>query len=430
MIADLFIKKNLKSYFKKEYYFLLIFCVTCFISILVNFERSGLHNLSWLILTAICFFVLMKREDTDEKNIRREIRIFINIFSIVMLIAFLISLSMFVLQHHSVFRNRADFAIHLGFFQNRLYGVFASPNVGGSYAFVTIFICLLNFLINRINLFKKEKVLMISSISISIIYLSLTGSRGSLLCMFAALLILPLLLPLPILKRFKWGKHIIATLAVRIACAAISVVLFYGAFLIVQNSIRYAPSIVKSLTTQSSEEVTQTSLERIEVNRTDIDITNRRSGIWKADLNLLEHHILFGVGDSFPSDEEVSEWVNQGHITSENATMLKWSQSNTHNGYLHILTHFGVLSFAVFVAFLLYSLIKALRSGLLWGKSKLMAATVAIIVYFLANNVMETNFLMYGANFFQAIFWFFVGIMYTCCNFKKSNKIVAQEECS
>lgn len=161
---------------------------------------------------------------------------------------------------------------------------------------------------------------------------------------------------------------------------------------------------------------------RQEAGREDIDITNKRASIWRAHIGLLTGKNLF-VGVNDPSIYYEKQ-TNQGvEFTHEQLVFVEWASGNMHNGYIQVLVNCGVLAFGLLIGFLLLCFIKCVK---FWMKSvnekendgnnryMLFAVCVPLVVAILVDNVVETNFVMMGPSFFQALFWFVAGVCVYC----------------
>lgn len=161
---------------------------------------------------------------------------------------------------------------------------------------------------------------------------------------------------------------------------------------------------------------------RQEAGREDIDITNKRASIWRAHIGLLTGKNLF-VGVNDPSIYYEKQ-TNQGvEFTHEQLVFVEWAGGNMHNGYIQVLVNCGVIAFGLLIGFLLLCFIKCVK---FWMKSvnekendgnnryMLFAVCVPLVVAILVDNVVETNFVMMGPSFFQALFWFVAGVCVYC----------------
>ena len=165
------------------------------------------------------------------------------------------------------------------------------------------------------------------------------------------------------------------------------------------------------------------SAGRVEANRDDIDITNKRSSIWASNLSLLKGKNMV-IGVNHPVKYMENTKAEGATYTEDQEFYINYAGGNTHNGYVQILVNGGLMAFIPMLVFLLYCVIKVIKhlaTTLFAGNTKsksylIFALAVPMVLAILINNVFETNFVLMGANFFQAIFWFAAG---ACIQFTK-----------
>ena len=156
---------------------------------------------------------------------------------------------------------------------------------------------------------------------------------------------------------------------------------------------------------------------RVESQSGNKDVTNKRKDIWTAHLSILKgKELLIGVNE--PHTYYEIQKANGKEFTHHQFIYIDWAKGNMHNGYLQILVHCGVFALAAFLLFLVLcavrSLVFMLKKDRDSEKEKLFSLALPMVVNILANNVTETNMVLMGANFIQAMFWFAAGIVVFC----------------
>ena len=427
---------------------LIAFIAICLISQVINFKYGGAAVIGRLAYFALCILVLYSQYKSTVGDYKKTLLYASRGLCAVITPAMIASLIMFFNLYHGVISWRGGNVVHLGVHENRLYGVFTSANVGGMYALILIWCAVIN-----IYYLKKSKLkpLWIAinalQILIAMTYISVALSRGTYLS-GAAFLIVFLLFraPLKVESRLKvWMQAAIRAVSVAV-CLFIAINMFsalrVGCVEIAQYtvSLRPAPKPQKpDLPEQSPEELpeelpdtdgeTDKILDdlsqgfegRVESQTGNKDITNKRMDIWKGHLSLMKgKNLLFGVNN--PYNYYTVEAASGTQFTHEQFIWIDWAKGNMHNGYLQILVHCGVVALAVFVLFLALSFAGCTRYVIatVRGKEedaekyKLFSLAMPMVVNILVNNVTETNMVLMGANFFQAVFWFAAGLTVFC----------------
>jgi len=382
---------------------------------------DGINNLISLGFTAICIFVFIN-DDQNKDNLKQEILWLNRCFCAVVFIALTVSIFWFITNTHIEIISRGDYTINLGFFENRLFGVFSSPNVGGTYSALAIVAALINLFGLKKKVEKIETTFYIVVIILSIIYNALSNSRGTYVCCIAAIVIFFIFKPLQC--KFVFLNSKITAIVTCMIAITLTVVCFISIIPFVRYTMSYVPYIVSNETSCESSansvdlnriETTRVDLNRIETTREDIDISNKRFDIWVASLKLLKTDYVWGFGGSTITEEQGTQYLADGILTQKDITYLNYADGNTHNGYLHILVKCGPISFVLFIIFLVMCIIKVLKARKIVYSNCIAAFAIAVVTYILINNLFETNILFLGANIFQAIFWAYAGYLLIYC---------------
>lgn len=168
-----------------------------------------------------------------------------------------------------------------------------------------------------------------------------------------------------------------------------------------------------------------TSVPRTEEPET-IDISNKRFAIWNASIKMVMTSPIIGVGNSYTNYHNMS-LEEREYFTSHERIMIDYSGGNIHNGYLQILVYCGIVALILYLSFLICSLLKVIIFFRFTKNIYLTNQCIflfTLVVYLLANNLVETNMALMGANAFQAAFWLFSGYVISLCNItKKKGKL-------
>lgn len=419
VLYDLFARK-LRNY--KSIALMIVFLTNCLLSYFLNFDHVGVTKIATLAFTSLSILILFLNDDHSFEQVKKEIYWLNLSFSIVAFSAVLVSLLFFALNMNFEIIGRVGTTVRFGFLENRLFGVFSSSNIGGSYAFASIAVVVINLLYSDRAISKAMTRYYYTNVALCYIYIALSLSRGTYLSVCAAIVVASLLLKLPqrFLDFFR-GKKLLA----RISCILLSIFLFFGSIDGIQKVFSYVPIsvyYVKSTVMQIfipgwvGDEPEIIDFVRIEEGSE--DVTNGRTDIWLAEFNLIKGDvvdILFGIGSS-SVDPEDTAYIEKHNISEHDVGVLDRFNGNSHNGYLQIWVECGIFALLLFLAFLILCLVKWLKS---WNRLqqdpavwKLSVMLLTFMVYFLANNMVETNIMLMGTNTFQCLFWVYAGYLY------------------
>ncbi len=435
-------------YFEKYMAVLIGFLAVCFITQVINFKYGGVGVIGRLAYFALCILVLYSQHKASVDGYKKTLIYATRTMSVIITAAMIASLIMFFNLYTGRIPIRAGTDIYLGVAENRLYGVFSSPNVGGMYALILIWCAVVNF-----YYLKKSKlkplwiVASIFEIIVALAYISVALSRGTYLA-GAVFLVAFLFVRVPFAFEKKlsvWLQGIIRVVSVAV-CLAIAI----GAFSVLRvGCVKVAQAVTYSKQqeqkpTEPTPPRPQESVEpeepdgadkilddlnngfdgRVESQGQKNDITNKRKDIWTAHLSILKgKNLILGVNEPYEYYKLEKEAGRE--FTHHQFIFIEWAKGNLHNGYLQILVHCGIIAFALFVIFIMICAVKSVIYLFKSGdgdpeKYKLFSLSLPMVVNILANNVVESNMALMGANFFQALFWFAAGLTVFCvCNRKE-----------
>lgn len=407
---------------------LLFFLAACLLSQVLLFRYGGLDVIGKLCYFSLCILLLYPQRALQSADYIRLIGVVARVLGVAIGALMLISDWMFIDLFSATITVRAGVVAHVGFAENRLFGVFTSPNVGGICALILLWCSFVTILWSRQMRCKVLwRVLAGVQIALAAIYISLALSRGTYIS--GLVLVIGYLILRPAFAREK-ALNVFVQIAIRAASIAAAVALCVGTLNVVNRLCCEAitwnyETKVKHQMIEDTEEMKEIiesvklgSEGRVEANREDIDFTNKRSHIWNSHLSLLKGKHLF-IGLNQP-DEYLSQMMAQGKTYSNTVvTYVKYGSGNLHNGYLQVLVNGGLLAFLPLVLFLGWCAFLAARYAgrtLFSGKLPLDTAaytlfslTLPMVMAILINNVVESNFALMGANFIQAFFWFVTG---------------------
>lgn len=441
----------LRHTFLKISFYKLIFCflVGYIVTIILNFHDGIYMNLKYLFYNGILLLVVFSHDvSTDYKNIRRTI-IFLN--NIIVFIAFIGSfLSLFLFIFHINFTIKQGNIIFLqGFWYNRLYGIFASPNTGVFLGITSIAVSLINSQLVYGMLFKNKIIYIVNAI-IQIIYYSASLSRGGLLTIAVFSLAMCILFLYPKYCKTK-GRFV----SIILCCSFYLLIL--GSFLTIvygtQKVLVYIVNSNYSISIMSSKSKTvsipvkatrvdgisankiidlqspiniqnrseklvqlavadkkKIELQRIEKNG---DVSNGRFDIWKGALYYWKKAPVFGIGNAkIDSNIMIKDTVNKmpeierRWFLSTNGYMQSlFFQTLICSGLIGILFLFAIIALSgkCFIDFLL-------KNKLNSSQYRIIGLIFCLIVSYIANDIVESHLMFNGIDPYGVIFWAYLGM--------------------
>lgn len=409
LAADL-IRHRLDSFRRRAFVPLLVFYALCGISLLLNPQNALLNSLMRLGIFFLCGAVLYITAHRDAAALRREAVAVATGYTLVTGLMAVVSVGMYLLQVQYSFTGPLGENIRIGVWENRLFGLFTSGNVGGSVMAIGLLLSLglLGYYYKTGALSAARAALPVTAALFQVWHISLTLSRGTTVSLLAAAVVFAAL--------FTFGdRRPAGELLRRLGCLVVAVAVFAGLTFALR---RISLATVELLADSGLVESDVTGFDRIEYGDEGEggDISNKRFSIWKASLRLLGDKWLTGTGRNYYEYQRIKDTA--GWLTEEDHTYLTWSRGNTHNGYLQILVDSGALALAAYLVFLVWCLVKTVRAYAQadrWSR-RVLALCLAVLTYVLVNNLFETNMVLMSTNPIQAIFWFVAGVDISVCN--------------
>lgn len=411
---DFFTKKRMFKTVNWGLPLALIFCYC--ITILVNIRYDLYMNIKHVIYLALSVLLLYGRDRNSSKekllNLLRKAN---NIIIVLSFFAGIASIVMFIFKIHFTFWH-GETLMRQGFLENRLFGVYTSPNSAALMTIVVFAAMMLNALIINDGKMKFNWFYIVNSVVQGILF-SLTLSNGGMVTLFVFLTIFVVVYVLP---KFMTKYSVSKSIAVSVLVLAI----FLGGAKIAIDGVRYVmsyvPSLVETIITSDDadnpiqdddkQEEDKVKFERIESGD---DMSNGRFSIWSGSLKLLKQHPIFGYGD-LNVEEGDNVRFDASVLNEQESTWLYKHGGNLHNAYVQVLVFSGLVGFIVFMAFAL-SIVKKLGFALIYGRKNtqlynILAIFFVILGAFSANAFVESHLIYRMQNVYGTIFWLFAGI--------------------
>ncbi|MDO4671162.1 MAG: O-antigen ligase family protein [Aerococcus sp.] len=403
------------------------------ITVLLNIRYQTvfmINNLFYIVQSAVLFYPI----ELDDS--RERFRVWLNrintAFNVLVFVASLASILLYVFDvSYWIFNPGDNSWTRQGFIENRLFGVYANPNVGSIYAAAAVVMLAQN------NVFNGRKIYQFSgwgylNIVVQIVYIALSASRGTLLTglLFISLIFIFYAIR-SLMTKFSWRK-----LGALFFQGILTLFLVLSGYAGVEKAISYAPGLVNysyQLVTGNVRNDEQTndingkaSLSDIKTTelRTmdeDAEVSSGRVTIWQAGFNVFKQKPLFGVGDSVfyrnKRQNETTQQIDMQQLDELDRRELKRSRGYLHNTYVSSLVKAGGIGFVLYVGFMAAFMIYHLRFLLSrefvmsdpWHQ--LYAVTFAMLVSFLFTDLVETHLMYNNHDVINSIFWLNAGVL-------------------
>jgi len=455
-----------KEYSRKSGIFMLILLIASYlISIFINYKYNLFHNilnLGYMVLNLIILMGVTPKKKTAEETIK-EFKGLNNLLIILMFIATVVSIVMFIFAIK--FKLSVDGSrINQGFIYNRLNGIYLSVNVGAILSSFAIALSLINFyLTSKTN--KKLRIFYIVTIVFQAIYLVLSDSRGAFIGAVAlfltyaflylfrgikskemkpikAAVLLVLCIGLsagsyyalnPLKKVFAIVPNLIANLDIDMKQRiekddnflwphkSLSDLLYYGPFDNAQTFL---------LRDEKEEDDPNQAINnlvydvQIDPGRSEYDFMGSRMDIWTSQLKAFKTAPIFGLATTDMNDNE-SVILNTPGLSEKEEKELGRVAGNTHNSYIQILVTGGICAFILFMAFIIFIMLKSLNILFFKKINKnyfmILAVVFAIMVSNLVTSIVESHILFRYSDFLGVVSWIYMGYMFRFINLFKQD---------
>lgn len=328
-LYNLFIKKAYLKAKKIEY--LILFFILNIITSLIVIKHGFSTNVKNLVVFFIYFFAIYPVfQSFTAKKARTLFDVFFSVITVANTLGVLISIwQFFMLEGYHVLDYKG-LLIRQGFVESRLFGILASPNYLSIISLMVII-----YLWTSFSAFNKlVKSLAVLSIILNFVYIVLSGSRTTLICLLVVAVLYALMMA-------DWTKKAKALLTIVVA----------GALVIVSyNGVKYSSDVyLKSHSTEIQKKQTEGKKgeENFSLERTDTseeNISNNRFAIWQSTASFIPKRPIFGFSSG--------NWFELGKEYDESAYIIK-QHYLTHNGYLELLFYNGITGFITMAIFML-----------------------------------------------------------------------------
>ncbi|MCZ0725591.1 O-antigen ligase family protein [Aerococcus kribbianus] len=426
LAKDFFFEKNM---FKEKFsYLLFALCVSFGITVLLNFPFQfpyTVYNLGYLMQTVLLVYPFQFNKDEDQQV--KWLTHFNDIFIVILFVLSLVSLIYFIFDiQYWVIDGTGNHWLRQGFLENRLFGLFTSPNFGAILGLLSVFMSVINNSIKRGD-WKQFTPFYIANLIVQYFYYILANSRGTTLTIFA------LFMGFFIYQIFRSFQNSTQNKSRQIGKVIIVNSLLLFTIVSVNNQVEkvaaYIPPIVSeglNFFDQGEESKSSTgssiiSPVVIQHSEEDSEVSSGRFTIWKAGVDATLQRPFFGLGDidiyRNTKNNETINHIDMSKLSQQDRSELKRAQGNMHNTYVAIFTKGGLFALVivgVFGCFYLFSHLMTIVRGNISFESAMSQQYIIIFVMILAllaENLVENHILFANRNVIGHIFWVYAGYL-------------------
>ena len=413
--------------------FIVVFAVSCFVSKDYGGLFNNLKGTIWIILEGILLFGIT-RDKNDEIWVKRFLIIIIAITTVFAAISIYFAIVGYIYVPTLISKD----LYFSGIAKGRLYGFYTDPNYGGIAASICIFSCF--------YVLRKKKLLNIILIAlivaIQMIYISLTGSRTTMVAFGVSLFLLIFL----IVIKFSKNKNLLFNIIKSILCGVLASCVFCVTTLAIGYGYEnIEPKILKMLGGPVSDayqlfprefankvyeecglkpiEIEDEKYTKFEIEQTtknifeaehiglmsrneNTDISNNRFDLWKNAIDIWKTSPIIGVGHNNILNYS-KEFFPAGKMSIQN-------QRTSHNLIFDILAGHGIVGLLLFLAFLSLCVVSAFK--ILQKKGNFAYINISILISIMCLILVSSMFypdILYVNTVESVVFWYILGSLRT-----------------
>lgn len=399
----------------------LLFLCSFAVSVLLNADEVLADGVKHLIHSAI-FMVLIYEcfAGKSRQQIMKSVRTLCFLLIALTMLLSLIALVLFALDVSvRINGNR------VGFWENRLYGVYASPNPGALLALMASIASVI-LLCGFGKVKRAERTLHITNIAIQFVYFSMTLSKAGSLALITFIIAFGVFFGIPrlSLRIGKWKAIVAVILGTALTLAAIS-----GTMELVRIGMEEVPGSIAHIINHDDESDHEIDFDRVESGE---DISNNRFTIWTSCLKLFPQAPVFGFADLDATTDAALGRFDLSSLTEREQNWLVRIKGYAHNAYIQVLMYGGIvglLFFLMMAAFTVFHLVRILivanKKAAEYRAISVLFSTAAMLV---VNGIVESHLLFNRQDPIGFLFWFVLGAAVCLANdFRGSESYVSEE---
>lgn len=401
----------------KSYYWalpILLMFFYCF-SIVSNINTGLYMGAKHLLYSGLSLLILYAQDSgKSEKDLKKLLYYLNTIIIIVVFVAGIISIIMYAGSIGFEFY-QGDTRLRQGFLENRLFGVYTSPNTGALFSIISIVAMCMNSFLKKKKMFKWSIMYIINGL-VQGIYFSLTLSNGGMVTLsILVFLFFVIFYFAPSCQSKINAKALFITLILFVVSVAGVKLIMSG----IRTGMSYVPSLVEQIALSESNETEEEKEDKIQFKRIESgdDLSNGRLTIWSGGIKMWKQYPLLGLADAKAFQGE--EIVTKADISQLNKAEKEWIRKaggNLHNSYVQILVNSGIIGMLLFITFAILLASNFIRFFYRGNRKSeqynLLGLFFVILGAMAGNGMVETHLLFNRQDPYGAIFWFYIGLAF------------------
>ncbi len=381
------------------------------LSVLLNYQYDFKLNVTYMVCWALYFLLLyIQPNDRTETDLKKELRLFAALFTVVAEISVLVSLVM-MFTRYSLYVEYPGGVLLGGFVESRLYGLFTDPNAGATCAAIAAL-----FLVHTMRLYRKwwQRTLCVVGIVCNLVYIALSDSRTGMVVslVIGFLYTLCYLLRALHTRRFAVLFAILGAIIIGAGCFSmprlIKTAYNQSVTLIVSqpdNDVDDEP-----MTDEEKQEIIESLTVQREYDLSG-DISNRRFSIWQSGLEIFTTKPLFGTSYCGFTPYARQHLPETYIVNSDHPDMITFD-----NEVINVLVSNGIAGALPMLIFAVLAVMCVLK-GILKPQfdRDMTLCTAAVAVFAITASGMFRTAMFYYNSYLANLFWTFLGILVTLC---------------
>lgn len=321
-----------------------------------------------------------------------------------------------------------------GFIENRLFGLYTSPNLGSALGAVSVAASLVNNVLKRGNWRHFQKLYVANAI-VQYLYFILASSRGTTLALIAAGILFLLYRGGQLLQSAspahfgkRIGKTILVIFLVVSVNGSVAKVLSYvpivnqGLYLLATDA-NFREEFLSAERQKNGKKLSDVIAAPVKIHHDDgnEEVSAGRLGIWKSGLKAMKQRPLFGLADADlyrrMKPDEVTDQVNMSQLSTSERASLKRAMGNMHSSYVALLVKTGGIGFLLMGGFMVTYLLSHLKNLFFkdWNGDKDQKTLTAILLITLMSllvlDLVENHFILSNRDPIGWVFWTYAGFL-------------------
>ena len=330
-IYQCFAKRRLAV--EKRQRFLLLHLVFYCLTIVLNYRYNLIGNLTDLLFTWILYYVIFNAFlDETAENSRKQLSWLLRIVVVFSSIATIASLVMFFARYGKMVSFDDGTNMCIGFYRNRLYGVYVSVNHGAQLSTCAILAALFLWVNGKRK--KVRGVLYTLSIVLQVFFIVLSDSRGAMLSSFVPCFLLAFAALLNLMVRKKITTRGWLRYAIALGCGVLAIGIWLGVTNFSGIVSKFSSQIVSEKITKQEQPEVVIGREEYETVTTLDEYSNQRFAIWGDAWRIVKERPVFG--STYRNFRIYAKDISPDGIIARLGATL-------HNGYVTLLVSSGIL---------------------------------------------------------------------------------------